>query len=48
MQPCKTAINDAKINIQDINEVILVGGQTRMPKVHDAVKAFLVRNQNVM
>ncbi len=40
IQPCKTAINDAKINIQDINEVILVGGQTRMPKVHDAVKAF--------
>lgn len=40
IQPCQTAIKDAKININEINEVILVGGQTRMPKVHEAVKAF--------
>ena len=40
IQPCQTAIKDAKIDINEINEVILVGGQTRMPKVHEAVKAF--------
>ncbi len=40
IKPCRTAIEDAKIGIQDIQEVILVGGQTRMPKVHEAVKEF--------
>ncbi len=38
--PCKTAINDAGLKVTDIQEVILVGGQTRMPKVQDAVKEF--------
>src|SRR5512141_3148080 len=38
--PCRTAINDAGLKISDIQEVILVGGQTRMPKVQDAVKEF--------
>ncbi|MEO8802931.1 MAG: molecular chaperone DnaK [Rudaea sp.] len=38
--PCRTALNDAGLKIADINEVILVGGQTRMPKVQDAVKEF--------
>ena len=38
--PCRTAINDAGLKIGDIQEVILVGGQTRMPKVQDAVKEF--------
>ena len=36
--PCRTALNDAGLSASDINEVILVGGQTRMPKVQDAVK----------
>lgn len=40
IEPCKIALKDAKINISDIDDVILVGGQTRMPKVQDAVKAF--------
>ncbi len=38
--PCKTAINDAKLKVSDISDVILVGGQTRMPKVQEAVKHF--------
>ncbi|HET7842940.1 MAG TPA: molecular chaperone DnaK, partial [Xanthomonadales bacterium] len=40
MEPCKTAIADAGIKVSDIQEVILVGGQTRMPKVQEAVKSF--------
>lgn len=40
IEPCKTAIKDAGLNVSDIDEVILVGGQTRMPKVQDAVKNF--------
>ncbi|HMM57890.1 MAG TPA: molecular chaperone DnaK [Rudaea sp.] len=38
--PCRTALNDAGLKVGDINEVILVGGQTRMPKVQDTVKEF--------
>jgi molecular chaperone DnaK len=38
--PCKNALADAGLNPGDINEVILVGGQTRMPKVQEAVKSF--------
>jgi molecular chaperone DnaK len=40
LQPCKTAIKDADINISDIDEVILVGGQTRMPLVQQKVAEF--------
>lgn len=40
IEPCKTAVKDAKIAIGNIDDVILVGGQTRMPKVQEAVKAF--------
>jgi molecular chaperone DnaK len=36
--PCKMAIKDAGVNISDIADVILVGGQTRMPKVQEKVK----------
>jgi len=36
--PCKTAINDAGLKIADVDEVILVGGQTRMPKVQETVQ----------
>ncbi|WP_281173404.1 molecular chaperone DnaK [Xenophilus azovorans] len=38
--PCRTAIKDAGISVNDISDVILVGGQTRMPKVQDKVKEF--------
>ncbi|GLS13761.1 chaperone protein DnaK [Hydrogenophaga electricum] len=38
--PCRTAIKDAGISVGDIDDVILVGGQTRMPKVQDKVKEF--------
>ena len=36
--PCKTAIKDAGLSLADIDDVILVGGQTRMPMVQEAVK----------
>ena len=38
--PCRTAIKDAGVNVADIQDVILVGGMTRMPKVQDKVKEF--------
>lgn len=38
--PCKTALKDANLKISEIDEVILVGGQTRMPKVQETVKNF--------
>src|SRR5574337_283656 len=40
IEPCRTALNDANLRVSDIAEVILVGGQTRMPKVQEAVKDF--------
>ena len=40
LMPCETALKDAGLSISDIDEVILVGGQTRMPKVHAAVQDF--------
>ena len=41
--PCRTALADAKLSAYDIAEVILVGGQTRMPLVQKAVKEFFGR-----
>jgi len=38
--PCRTALQDAKLKAGDISDVILVGGQTRMPKVQEKVKEF--------
>jgi len=38
LAPCRTAIKDAGVDISEIDEVILVGGQTRMPKVQEAVE----------
>ncbi len=38
VQPCEQAIRDAGLSASDINEIILVGGQTRMPAVQDSVK----------
>lgn len=40
IEPCKKAIKDAKLSVNDISQVILVGGQTRMPKVQEVVKAY--------
>ena len=40
IEPCKIALKDAGLSASDINDVILVGGQTRMPKVQEAVKDF--------
>ena len=38
IEPCKTAMKDAGVSASDIDEVILVGGMTRMPKVQEAVE----------
>ena len=38
--PCQTALSDAGLSASEINDVILVGGQTRMPKVQEQVKEF--------
>ncbi|WP_428423021.1 molecular chaperone DnaK [Methylibium sp.] len=40
MAPCRTAIKDAGVSVGQINDVILVGGMTRMPKVQEKVKEF--------
>jgi molecular chaperone DnaK len=40
IEPCRIAIKDAGVKLSDIADVILVGGQTRMPKVQDKVKEF--------
>ncbi|MCP9759042.1 molecular chaperone DnaK [Aquitalea sp. S1-19] len=40
IEPCRIALKDAGLSISDIDDVILVGGQTRMPKVQDKVKEF--------
>ncbi|SHK22838.1 molecular chaperone DnaK [Marinobacter antarcticus] len=40
MEPCKVALKDAGMSASEINEVILVGGQTRMPLVQEKVKEF--------
>jgi molecular chaperone DnaK len=40
LEPCKQALKDAGLNAGEIDEVILVGGMTRMPKVIEAVKQF--------
>ncbi len=43
VEPCRKAVNDAKLSISDINEVVLVGGMTRMPKVIELVKEVFGR-----
>ncbi len=40
LEPCKTALSDAGIDASDIDDVILVGGQSRMPKVQELVENF--------
>jgi molecular chaperone DnaK len=43
LEPCKKAIADAGVSISDIDEVVLVGGQTRMPKIQEIVKKLFGR-----
>jgi molecular chaperone DnaK len=43
LEPCRKALADAGLKADQIDEVVLVGGQTRMPKVFEAVKAFFGR-----
>ena len=44
--PCKTALKDAGISASDIDEVVMVGGMTRMPKVVNEVKSFFGKEPN--
>ncbi len=44
IEPCRTALADAGLSVGDINDVILVGGQIRMPKVQEAVRDFFGRD----
>ncbi|MBC8526463.1 MAG: molecular chaperone DnaK [Candidatus Cloacimonetes bacterium] len=46
IDPCKLAIKDSKISVDDIDEIILVGGSTRVPAVYDAVKKFFKKEPN--
>lgn len=43
IEPCKAALRDAGINANQIDEVIMVGGMIRMPKIHETVKNFFGR-----
>ncbi|MFN0292066.1 molecular chaperone DnaK [Pedobacter helvus] len=40
IDPCKSALKNAGLSVSDIDEIILVGGSTRIPAIQDAVKAF--------
>src|SRR5574338_283938 len=44
IEPCRIALKDAGVKVSDIDDVILVGGQTRMPKVIDKVKEFFAKD----
>ncbi|MGB3836561.1 molecular chaperone DnaK [Castellaniella sp.] len=44
IEPCRTAIKDAGVKVSEIDDVILVGGMTRMPKVQEKVKEFFGRD----
>ncbi|MDQ2863618.1 MAG: molecular chaperone DnaK, partial [Bacteroidota bacterium] len=46
LKPCEAAVKDAGLSVADINEVILVGGSTRIPKVQELVEKFFGRKPN--
>lgn len=46
LQPVQKAITDAKIKVSDVDEVVMVGGMTRMPKVIETVKKFFGKEPN--
>lgn len=47
IEPVKKCLADAKLKVSDINEVVMVGGMTRMPKVIEVVKEFFGKEPNV-
>ncbi|MGB5094047.1 MAG: molecular chaperone DnaK [Parvibaculum sp.] len=47
IEPCKAALRDAGVTAAQIDEVVLVGGQTRMPKIRDVVKQFFGKEPNM-
>ena len=47
IEPCKAALKDAGLNAGQINEIVLVGGQSRMPKIREAVKQFFGKEPNM-
>ena len=46
LKPCETALKDSGFNAAEINEVVLVGGMTRMPKIVETVKTFFGKDPN--
>ena len=46
LEPCRAALNDAGLSTNDIDEVILVGGSTRIPKIQEAVEKFFNKKPN--
>jgi molecular chaperone DnaK len=46
IQPCRQALKDAGLSAKDIDEVVLVGGSTRVPKIQEAVKKFFGKEPN--
>ncbi len=46
LEPCRLALKDAGLNKEDIDEVILVGGSTRIPKIQQAVEEFFGKKPN--
>lgn len=46
LEPCKQALSDSKLSASEINEVILVGGSTRMPKIKEIVQDFFGKTPN--
>jgi molecular chaperone DnaK len=47
IDPCKAALKDAGVTAAQINEIVLVGGQSRMPKIREAVKQFFGKEPNM-
>ena len=47
LEPCKTVLKDANLTINDIDEIIMVGGSTRIPAVQKAVKEFFNKELNL-
>ncbi len=46
IEPCRKALSDARLSTSDIDEVLLVGGSTRIPKVQELVKSFFGKEPN--
>lgn len=46
LEPCRKALKDAGLQASDINEIILVGGSTRIPKIQEVVEAFFGKKPN--